>query len=110
MDSIERYQEILENLLREYAYRPSHGDIRPEVIVDAGRRHFELMQVGWDGSRRVHGSVLHIDIIDDKIWIQYDGTPDGVAQELVDAGIPHDKIVLGFRPERVRQFSGYAIH
>ena len=37
-------------------------------------RHYEVMHVGWDGPRRIHGSVVHIDIVDDKVWIQYDGT------------------------------------
>jgi hypothetical protein len=39
--------------------------------------------VGWDGPRRVHGVLLHIDIIGNKVWIQHDGTSPGVAEELV---------------------------
>jgi len=30
---------------------------------------------------------LHIDIIDQKIWIQQDGTETGIANELVNLGI-----------------------
>ena len=71
--------------------------------------HFEVLHVGWAGPRRVHGTVIHIDSIDDKIWIQHDGTSLGVADELVEAGIPRDAIVLGFRPPRVRQYSGFAL-
>jgi len=31
-----------------------------------------------------------------------------VAEELVEAGIPHGAIVLGFRPRQMRPYSGFA--
>jgi hypothetical protein len=70
--------------------------------VDAEGDHFELLHVGWDGVQRVHGAVIQIDIIGDRVWIQYDGTNwpnDGtnwpIADELMAAGMPHQDIVLG---------------
>jgi len=107
---IEHYRQIIYQLMNEYAgYKPSHGNIDTELIVDINKNHYELMHVGWDGCRRVHGSVLHIDIIADKIWIQHDGTSISVAEELVNAGIPKEAIVLGFHPDNVRQYTGFAI-
>ena len=108
MDSVERYRQIVKNLINQYAHRPSHGDIEPEIIIDQEGNHYEIMHIGWDGSRRVHGSVLHIDLIDGKIWIQHDGTTPGVALDLVEAGVPREDIVLGFRPPDVRIHTGYA--
>jgi XisI protein. len=35
-----------------------------------------------------HGAIVHIRLIDGKIWIQYDGTEEGVATELLEAGVP----------------------
>jgi len=67
------------------------------------------MHVGWDGQRRVHGSVLHIDIIGGRIWIQHDGTSPGVAIELAEDGIPKDDIVLGFRPAHLRHHTGFGV-
>lgn len=94
----------------EYAQlKPSHGDIDTEAIFDPECNHYELMHVGWDGPRRVHGSVLHVDIINGKVWIQHDGTESGIADELEEAGIPKDKIVLGFRSPDVRKYTGYAV-
>ena len=55
-----------------------------EAVVDREHDHYELLHVGWDGPRRVHGSVFHIDIRDGKIWVQYDGTDRPVAEELLD--------------------------
>ena len=108
MDTIKHYQQILEDLIQQYAQKPSHGEIEPEIIIDRDRKHYELMHIGWDGSRRVHGSVLHLDLIDGKIWIQHDGTAPGVALDLVEAGVPREDIVLGFRPADVRPYTGYA--
>jgi hypothetical protein len=71
--------------------------------------HYEVMHVGWDRRRRVHGSVVHIDIHDGKIWIQYDGTNRPVADELLAAGVPKEDIVLGFHPEDVRVHTGFAV-
>jgi hypothetical protein len=52
--------------------------------------------------------VLHIDIIDGKIWIQHDGTTDGAAETLVAAGVPQEAIVLGFQPPERRKLTAFA--
>jgi len=110
MDNIKLYKEIVEALILELAqYKPSHGDIEAEAVIDQERGHYEVLHVGWQDDKRVHGSVLHIDVIDGKVWIQYDGTSLNVAEELVNKGVPRDEIVLGFRPPRVRQYTGFAI-
>jgi len=109
MDRLERYRKVVRQLLEDYArYKPSYGEIDTEVIVDAAGNHYELMHVGWDGVRRVHGSVIHIDLIDGKVWIQYDGTSRPVAEELLAAGIPREDIVLGFHPAELRKHTAFA--
>ena len=109
MDSIAHYKEIIQHLIYQYAsYKPSHGEITTEAVIDSKLEHYEVIHVGWDGERRVHGCIIHIDIIGDKVWIQYDGTSPGIALELVDAGIPREAIVLGFHPARVRHHTGFA--
>jgi hypothetical protein len=57
----------------------------------------------------VHGSVIHIDIKGDKIWIQHDGTEGGIAPELVEAGVPPDKIVLAWHEPEIRKHTVYAV-
>jgi hypothetical protein len=103
MDKVTRYREIARKLIEEYArFKPSHGQIDTEAIVDPERDHFEVLHVGWDKTRRIHGSVVHLDIIDGKIWIQYDGTSRPVAEELLAAGVPRDDIVLGNATNKCR--------
>ncbi|MDZ8140638.1 MAG: XisI protein [Nostoc sp. DedQUE04] len=67
------------------------------------------MDLGWNGDRRIHGCLVHIDLIDGKIWIQRDGTEEGIAADLERAGIPKEHIVLGFRPPELRPYTGYAV-
>lgn len=104
------YKPLIKQILEEYAsLKPAYGDIDSRVVFDDEHGSYALMQVGWHGSRYVHGAIIHIEVIGDKVWIQYDGTEDGIASELVEAGIPKKQIVLGFRPEQVREYTGFAV-
>jgi hypothetical protein len=110
MDTLEKYRQIIETVLKEYARVPyAYGDIHTEVVFDRKNDHYLLVNVGWRNDRRIHGSIVHIDIIDGKIWIQRDGTEHGIANDLVKAGIPKEHIVLGFRSPEVRQYTEFAV-
>lgn len=110
MDTLEFYRQTIEMILRKYTDIPSaYEEIEQHLIIDKHRNHFMLFDVGWQQKRRVHGCVTHVQIIDDKIWIQRDGIEDGITDELVEAGIAKTKIVLGFHPPNVRPHTGYAI-
>lgn len=109
MDKLTRYREIARHIIHEYAgYGSAHGDVKTEAIIDLENDHYELMRVGWQGERRIHGCVIHLDIINDKIWIQHDGTNWPVADALLEAGVPQEDIVLGFHPADVRPLTGFA--
>jgi len=103
MDARISYRPLIERILTEHTRIPyAHGNIQIQTVFDRESDHYLLMLVGRDGIRRVHGSLVHVDIIDGKIWIQRDGTEYGVARELIDAGVSKDDIVLAFRlPEMV---------
>src|ERR1041384_1722460 len=102
--------EVVKRIINEYAaFKPSLGDVEVETIFDDQRGHYELMYAGWHESRRIHGSVIHVDIRDGKVWIQHDGTEDGIANDLLEAGIPAEQIVLAFHHPRKRQFTGFAV-
>jgi len=117
MDTLEQYRQLIRNILIEHTKIPfSTGDIKFETVFDGEQDRYLLMILGREPAydlspnvtRRVHGCLIHIDIIDDKIWIQRDGTEEGIATELVRAGVPKDRIVLGFRSEELRKDSEFA--
>jgi hypothetical protein len=106
----ERYRRIIQDVILEHAkYKPSHGKIRTEVDFQPEIDHYGLIRVGWSGKHRIHGFVIHIDIVEDKIWIEHDGTSPGVALELVERGIPHEDIVLGFWAENIRPLTDFGV-
>lgn len=109
MASLDVYRQIIETILTEYAQLPyAYEDIRTEAVFDRVHDRYVLVNVGWDSGQRVHGGLVHIDIIDGKLWIQRDGTEHGIAKELVQAGVPKDRIVLGFQPAHIRPYTEYA--
>ncbi|MHB1558094.1 MAG: element excision factor XisI family protein [Isosphaeraceae bacterium] len=102
-------RDLIERVLTDYAQYPyAYGEIERQLVFDRQRDHYLLMSVGWH-KHRIHGCVIHIDLIDGKFWIQRDGTEQGVAGDLEAAGIPKDRIVLGFKSEKVRPHTGYAV-
>jgi len=110
MDNLEQYRLIIRNIIEEYAqYKPSVGDIEVETIFNEENDHYELMHTGWTGAYRVHGSVIHIDIRGGKVWLEHDGTDANIAEQLVQAGIPRDQIVLGYKSSDMRVHSNFAV-
>jgi hypothetical protein len=110
MAALERYRQIIATILTEYAQIPyAYGDIQTETVFNRTHDRYLLVNVGWDNGQRVHGTPVHVDMIDGKLWIQRDGTEHGIAKELVRAEVPKDHIVLGFRPVKVRRHTEYAV-
>jgi hypothetical protein len=109
MDTLTRYREAIKQVISGHADPASSGDVREELIFDESQDHYELVMSGWEGLDRIEGMVIHIDIIDGKIWIQHDGTEYGVARELEELGIPREVIVLGFHSPVKRPYTGYAV-
>ena len=109
MDAIETYRQIIQKVFHEYAKIPyAHGEIQKEIVFDREAGRYLLMAFGWDGAKRIHGCIIHIDIINGKLWIQRDGTEHGIVDDLVAHGVPKDRIVLGFRAPDLRQYTDYA--
>jgi hypothetical protein len=108
---IDRYRQYIQQLLTERAQRisiqQSTREYEVQTIFDTARDRYQLLYVGWRGSKREFGCVLHLDIKDGKIWIHHDGTEIGIANQLVEMGVPKQDIVLAFHEPEVRQFTGF---
>lgn len=110
MDRVEGYREIMKRILTEVAeMTPSDDNVRTELIFDDAQGHYQLGQVGWEDKRRINFIFLHIDIYNDKIWLEHDGTNLRVAEQMVSAGVPKDQIVLGFQHPSRRPDTEYAV-
>ncbi len=111
MDTRLKYRDIIKNILKNHAdYRASLTDgYNSQVIFDDERGQYVVLDIGWSGDKYLHATPIHISLIDNKIWIQYDDTEEGVVSELIEAGISKEDIVLGFRHPRMRQYTGFAV-
>lgn len=110
MESLERVREIILEILQEYStHIPSNGQIEMELIIDRERDRYQLVALGWNKPQRVYGSLIHIDLKGDKIWIQNDGTEVGIANLLVEQGIPPKNIILAYHAPYLRQYTEFGI-
>ena len=110
MDRREEYKAIVKQFLLDYGkIKPAYGDINREVVFDEERGHYELLSLGWKGTRRVHHTLIHIDIKDGKIWLQQNLTEQNPAEELVAMGVPREDIILGLQPPYKRQYTDYGV-
>jgi hypothetical protein len=111
MDSLNnQYRDVVEKVLKEYAdFLGSDDEVLVELVFDRERDRYLLIETGWQNGYRIYGTLLHIDIIDNKLWIQHDGTEEGIADELIAGGIPKEHIVLGFKPPAQRKHTEFAV-
>ena len=110
MDSLSTVRQAVERVLTAYTKIPyAHGELRCEALFDREHDRYALLTLGWNAGQRVHFLLVHIDIVDGKVWIEKDNTEDGVATELVQAGIPKSHIVLAFRSPAMRKDTEYAL-
>ena len=96
-------------MINNYANIPTVNDpnIHNEVLFDIVNNRYLLLSIGWSKGKRIHYAVMHIDIINQQVWIQANNTDRLIAEELVEAGIPATDIVLDLQPPEVRPYIAY---
>lgn len=93
----ENYRAAIKQVLETYArFRPSHGNIRLDVVFDETNDHYALMQAGWDRGRRVRGNLIYIVLREGKVVVEYDGIERGITDDLIAQGVAEQDIVLAF--------------
>lgn len=109
MDKLNNYRSKIKQLLIKYLqYKPSYGDVEVEPIFDIEHDHYQIISLGWNNQKRIYGPIMHLDIKNDKIWIQENTTEIDIALELIEMGVPSQDIVIGFHTPKMRQLSGFA--
>jgi hypothetical protein len=110
VDKVAQYRQIVQEILVAHSHiQPAYGDIEMGVLFDHERDRYQVLRAGWLQKRRIYGVLIQIDIRNEKLWIQYDGTEIGVANELTDQGIPKTDIVLAYHSPFIRQYDGFAV-
>lgn len=69
MDPLNGYRRHICDILSEYA-RVSHGDeLRVETVFDTNQDRYLVVVLGREAGRRLHHCLIHIEILDGKIWV-----------------------------------------
>ncbi|MEB3343242.1 XisI protein [Okeania sp.] len=104
------YSELVQKILTEsFLGEDISPDTEVEVVFDTVRDRYLVVNLGGDAHKRVYGTTVHVDIKDGKIWVQQDCSDIGIADELLEAGVPKTDIVFSFQSAYRRQFSGFAV-
>jgi hypothetical protein len=98
-------ERVLCILSQEY---PPSDTTRTLPVFDREHGQFLLLDEGWEGSRRVHQVWAHIEAADGKFRIHEDGTEKGIANLLLETGVPRDRIVLAFYSPTHRKATDFA--
>ncbi|MBD2176850.1 XisI protein [Pseudanabaena sp. FACHB-1998] len=111
MDTQLTYRQIIKQVLQNHAdYRSAIPDAyTSQVLFDDERGQYLVLDIGWNGDQYLHSTPIHLSLVNDKIWIQYDDTEEGIVTDLVDEGVSKNDIVLGFRHPKVRLHTGFAV-
>lgn len=111
MDKLERYRGFLKQFLQERAdlmnNHPIQG-IDTLCLFDDARDEYLVYNIGWQKDKRVQYITLFARLHNGKIWIEEDGTEEGLANLLVEVGVPKEDIVLAFISPIMRSYSDYA--
>lgn len=109
--AVEQYRLYIRHLLSERRSRasmlPNAQEYEVQTLFDSEHDHYQLLYVGWRGNKRDFGCILHLDIKDGKIWVQHDGTEAGIANQLVEMGVPKQDIILAFHEPEIRQYTDF---
>jgi len=107
---IEKYRNIIKSIVEKNSESDTEdSEVETQIVFDLERDRYLMFHIGWRGERRVFGCVIHIEIKQEKIWIQRDGTEIGIANQLIETGVPKSDIVLGYRSPYMRKFTELAV-
>jgi XisI protein len=105
-----RYRQLIIQLLMQHLSAPVNGEVMTMPILDQERDHYQLLDIGWDeAGKRVFQPIIHIDLLDGKIWIQENAMDVDIAKDLVAEGVEPLDIVLGLHSRSLRRFSEYGV-
>lgn len=110
MERIDYYRQCIRKLLTEKAAEEADNpEIECQLIFDRENDHYQLLDIGWQGLKRVYNCFIHLDVKEGKIWIQRNMTETDVARELVEMGVSKEDIILGLHPSYKRPYTGYGV-
>lgn len=93
MDKVERYREIIRQVLTDYAQRMSRlTSVQLLPVCDPTHDQYLLVSLGWQNRRREHAIVFHAQLRNGQLFIEEDRTEEGLGKLLAEAGVADEDI------------------
>lgn len=111
MDKLKKYEKVIAEVLKDYQKRfhKTSQNISNCIIADEKNHHYQFLWLGWKDDKQIFNIAFHIDILNEKIWIQRDNTETGIANLLTEKGISKKEIVLAYYPPAHRELTEFAV-
>ncbi len=110
MDSRLNYANISKQAILDYmAFYEQGGVTSFRPVFDEQRQRYVLVDIRWREDVQCYTVPLHLEIVEGKIWIEHDDTEEGIATDLLEAGVPKEDIVLGFHPQELRPYTEFGV-
>ncbi len=105
------YGIIITDWLNDFVQiRKNFPNATYELVTDDMHHHYQVIRTGWNEDRFYYKTVFHLQIKPTgKVWLLVNNTDLLVFDELVERGIPKSDLVIGFLPESMRAYSGFAV-
>lgn len=99
-------QAIIDALVECIPEKVIPNTLKIVPVFDRQSNRYQLLCQGWIPEEdRVFYPVVHIEIIDGKVWIQHNQSDIDIGEELSNRGIPKSQMVLGLHPPSIRELN-----
>lgn len=111
MDKSAEYKKLVKEILRKYVelFSDPNSEIEEILVADDEKGHYIWLGLGWKNSNRQNHQIVNARVRNGKIWIETDWTEQGIATDLLEAGVPKKDIVLAFHSPQERQYDEFAV-
>lgn len=111
MDKIENYRRVIQDILNRHQALVSQQrdpSVEDSFVFDQQRGHYLWLRFGWQHGKRIRAITVYVRLREGKFWIEEDWTENGIATELIKAGVPAQDIVLAFHSPEARPYADLA--
>jgi hypothetical protein len=112
MDKLSEYKETVKNILNFYVEldrKTPEPNMEYFLIADDENGQYLWKTIGREKDKHVDLTTVYIRLKNDKIYIEEDWTEEGIAMDLLRAGVPKEDIVLAFHEPSLRKYTEFAV-
>lgn len=104
--AVDYEQAIMETLLEAIPDVMVPTGLQVVPVFDRLSHRYQLLCQGWTTEeKRIFYPMIHLEIVDDKVWVQHNQSDFDIGVALAGCGIPKSQIVLGLHPPSIRQLN-----